>query len=131
MQIDMNYTSQFFTEQLNKFSYNHEDIDPDQISSQHAKIDMRAGKVTRNLSKKYKFDAKKPFENSTNIIHRDNKYFLQVKITNTSTIQLFPTYVNFLIENPAVFELNDLNEGIFDSSAIFHPDEIRSYLFII
>lgn len=127
----MNYTSQFFTEQLNKFSYNHDDLDPDQISSQHAKIDMRAGKVTRNLSKKYKFDAKRAFENSTNILLRDNKYFLQVKIINTSTIHLFPMSIAFLIDNPAVFELQDLNEGIFDNSAIFHPDEIRSYLFII
>lgn len=36
MQIDMNYSSLYFTEQLNKFFGNNEDIDPYQLSSAQA-----------------------------------------------------------------------------------------------
>jgi hypothetical protein len=76
MQIDMNYTSQYFTEQLNKFYGNNEDIDPYQLSSANAQIDFFRKKVTRYQIKKYKFEAMLPFEVSKHITLRGNRYIL-------------------------------------------------------
>lgn len=72
MQIDCNYSSKQFTEQLNKFMENNEDIEPYQINSSHATIDFVRRKVTRHQTKKYKFDAQRPFEVSKNITVRNN-----------------------------------------------------------
>ena len=99
MQIDMNYTSKHFTEQLNKFVGANEDIDPYSLSSSQAQIDFIRRKVTRHQSKKYKFEANRPFEVSKNIALRDNKYFLQVKVTNLNPNKIFPSQFNFLLSN--------------------------------
>jgi len=47
MQIEMNYTSKYFTEQLNRIFGNYEDVDPGQLSSANANIDYVKRKVTR------------------------------------------------------------------------------------
>jgi len=35
------------------------------------------------------------------------------------------------MQNPSTFDLQDLNEGIFDNSAVFNTDEVRSFIFIL
>jgi len=88
-------------------------------------------KVTRFQSKKYKFEAQRPFEVMKNIALRDNKYFLQVKVTNLNPNKIFPMQFSFLMQTPQLYDLTDLNENLFDSSAVFNTDEIRSFIFIL
>ena len=80
----MNYTSKYFQEQLNKFFGTNDDVDPNQLQSQQAKIDFIRRKVTRYQTKKYKFEAMLPFEVSKKIALHNNQYILQVKVTNNS-----------------------------------------------
>jgi len=131
MQVDMSYTSKYFTDQLNKFIAAHEDIDPYQLHSSQAQIDFMRRKVTRHQSKKYKFEALRPFEVSKNIAVRDNKYFLQVKVTKLNPNKIFPSSFTFLMANPDLYTVEDLNEGIFDTAAVFNTDEIRSFVYIL
>jgi hypothetical protein len=41
-------------------------------------------------TKKYKFDAMLPFEVSKHVILRNNKFIMQVKVTNASVNKVFP-----------------------------------------
>lgn len=131
LQIDMAYTSKYFTEQLNKFVGANEDIDPYQLQSSQAQIDFIRRKVTRHQSKKYKFEAQRPFEVSKNIGLRGDKCFLQVKVTNLNPNKIFPSSFTFLLQDPSRFDIQDVNERLFDKSAVFNTDEIRSFLFIL
>ena len=105
MQVDMSYTSKHFTETLNNLIGERDDVDPYQLQSSGATIDYIRRKVTRTQTKKYKFEAQKPFEVSKNIALRDNKYILQVKITSLNPNKIFPYSFNFLKLNPDAFEL--------------------------
>ena len=100
MQIEMNYTSKYFTEQLNKIFGNYEDVDPGQLSSANANIDYVKRKVTRYQQKKYKFEAMLPFEVSKHITLRNNRYILQVKVTNVSVNKVFPESFQFKCWKP-------------------------------
>ena len=131
MQVDMSYTSKYFTEQLNRFIAAHEDIDPYQLHSSQAQIDFMRRKVTRHQSKKYKFEAQRPFEVSKNIVVRDNKYLLMVKATKQNPNKIFPVSFSFLPADPEQYDLQDLNEGMFENSGVFNTDEIRSFIFIL
>ena len=110
----MNYTSKYFTEQLNKFFGNKEDIDPFQLSSPQAQIDWIRRRVTRYQQKKYKFEALLPFKFYKNVTLQNNKYFLQVKLENKSVNKIFLSNLKFKMMTPTKFDLKDLNDGIFD-----------------
>lgn len=68
---------------------------------------------------------------SKNIALRDNKYFLQVKVTNLNPNRIFPNQFNFLLSNPDQYDLQDVNETLFDTCGVFNTDEIRSFIFIL
>ena len=72
-----------------------------------------------------------PFECTKHITLRDNKIFLQVKITSNNPNKVFPTGFNFLLLNPDAYDLQDLNENLFLKSGVFNTDEIRSFVYII
>lgn len=67
---------------------------------------------------------------SKNVTVRNNMFLLQVKVTSMNPNRIFPTSMNFLLINPDKYELEDLNEGLFDNSVVFNPDEIRSFIYI-
>lgn len=46
-----------------------------------------------------------PFECTKHITLRDNKIFLQVKITSNNPNKVFPTGFNFLLLNPDAYDL--------------------------
>lgn len=56
----------------------------------NAQIDTNRGKVIMSQTKKYKFDAMLPFEVSKHVILRNNKFIMQVKVTNASVNKVFP-----------------------------------------
>ena len=60
--IEIEYTSQFYTEQLKKFFQNNPDIDYKQLQSPQYDIDFNKKIVMRKFTKKYKFEANLPFE---------------------------------------------------------------------
>ena len=62
MMIEIEYTSQFYSEQLKKFFGNQTDIDYKQLQSPQYEIDYNRKIVVRKFSKKYKFEALLPFE---------------------------------------------------------------------
>ena len=72
-----------------------------------------------------------PFEVSKHVIYRNNKFIMQVKVTNASVNKVFPQSIDFLVKNAKIFNLKDFNENVFDKSIAFNPDEIRSFIFIL
>jgi len=82
--------------------------------------------------KKYKFEANLPFEVSKHIILKNNKFNLQVKVTNVSVNKVFPESFKFKCWKPNEFEAIDLNdEDILKNTIAFCPHEIRSFIFIL
>jgi hypothetical protein len=64
MIIEIEYTSRYFTEQLNKFmgSGGEQDIDYKALQSTSYDIDYARKIVTKKFNKKYKFEATLPVE---------------------------------------------------------------------
>ena len=72
-----------------------------------------------------------PFEVSKHITLRGNRYILQVKVTNVSVNKVFPESFIFKCWKPNEFDLEDLNETVYDRTVVFNPEEIRSFIFIL
>jgi hypothetical protein len=72
-----------------------------------------------------------PFEVSKHVILRNNKFIMQVKVTNASVNKVFPEQILFLVKNFKLYNLIDLNENVQEKSVVFHPNEIRSFIFIL
>lgn len=52
-----------------------------------------------------------PFEVSKHVILRNNKFIMQVKVTNASVNKVFPEQILFLVKNTKLYYLIDLNEN--------------------
>ena len=91
---------------------NIESMSPTQKSKMQNKdsyrIDYVNKEVTRNFSKKFKFQTKSPFQLGQTIVVRQNKYFMEITLENDST-QLFLQAVTLKLSNDQ-FEYKDLNE---------------------
>lgn len=72
-----------------------------------------------------------PFEVSKHVILRNNRYILQVKVTNASINKVFPDHIQFLVGNPKTYNLIDINDSLQAKSVTFCTDEIRSFIFIL
>jgi hypothetical protein len=50
-----------------------------------------------------------------------------------SVNKVFPESFNFILVKGLIpmFDLIDINENVYNKSVVFHPDEIRSFIFIL
>eukprot|EP00347_Sterkiella_histriomuscorum_P011398 403372611 len=159
MMIEIEYTSQYYTEQLKKFISNatNNEIDYKQLQSPQYEIDFNKKIVMRKFSKKYKFEANLPFEVRKSISLKNvklqqlftkhfciqNEFILQIKIKNLSVNKIFLDKVIFHCINANQMKVLDINThtqslgfdesqvSVFGESVVFNPGEIRQYLFII
>ena len=51
-----------------------------------------------------------PFEVSKHVILRNNKFILQVKVTNCSVNRVYPDHTHFQVKNSKMYTCRDLNE---------------------
>ena len=117
---------------MNSFQGGSEDIDAHYLQQMsNARIDFLKRKVTQFQTKRYKFEAMLPFEVSKHVILRNNRYILQVKVTNASINKVFPDHIQFLVGNPKTYKLVDINDNLQEKSVTFCPEEIRSFIFIL
>ena len=55
-----------------------------------------------------------------------------MKVTNVSVNKVFPESFIFKCWKPSEYDLEDMNEqGVFDKSVVFNPEEIRSFIFVL
>lgn len=111
IEIKAQYRSDYFRDKLK-----HMDIDsmsPSQKAKMQNKesyrIDYQHREVTRNFSKKFKFQTRSPFQLSQNIVVRQNKYFMEITLENESS-QLFLQAVTLKLSNTDLDWL-DLNHS--------------------
>ena len=72
------------------------------------RIDFNGRNVTRNFSKKFKFQTRSPFELGQKIVVRQNKYFMEITLENDSPI-LFLQSIKLQLTNNEL-EYTDLNQ---------------------
>jgi hypothetical protein len=96
-----------------------------------AKIDFDRRMVTRYQTKKSKFEAIMPYVVSCHVSLKNNKFILQIKVTNSSYNKVFPESFTFHPLNEKEYKVTDLNQNAFRKSHVFDRDEVRSLIFII
>ena len=77
--IEIDYTSRYFTEQLNKYIDFSQEIDHKALSNQFHSIDLGRRIVIKKFNKKYKFEALLPFEVKKSICLK-NVFFITLPI---------------------------------------------------
>jgi len=109
IELRAKYKSDFFKEKLRQMDIDN--MSPAQKSKLQNKesyrIDYNSKDVTRNFSKKFKFQTRSPFQLSQTIVVRQNKYFMEITLENESQL-LFLQSVQLKLTNNDL-EWQDLN----------------------
>ena len=101
-------------------------------SRENYRIDFATHNVTRNFTKKFKFQTRSPFNLAQKITWCQNKYFMQITLENEST-NLFLQNVQLDLTNTDL-EMQDLNELDVEGEAIgsvMKKKEKRSFVYIL
>ena len=94
------------------------------------RIDYANRDVTRNFSKKFKFQTRSPFQLEHSIVLRQNKYFMEIIIESDTTL-LFLQSVAFNV-NHLDLDLLDLNPHEEEMvGSVMKKKEKRSFIFAI
>jgi hypothetical protein len=134
IELKAKYKSDLFKEKLRQMDIDN--MTPAQKSKIQSKesyrIDYATHNVTRNFTKKFKFQTRSPFQLAQKIFVRQNKYFMEITLENEST-NLFLQSVNLELTNTDLDlqDLNQLDEEDEIMGSIMKKKEKRSFVYVL